>query len=157
MGHLAGDLGDVMEPLYEHDFYAWARRNATLLRAGQLAEIDRLNIAEELESMGRSERRALGSRLAVLLMHLLKWRYQPGRRGRSGRATIREQQRQVARLLADNPSLRPELPTLMADAYIDAVLMAIAETGLEETLFPEACPFELEQIMSESDRWDPAP
>ncbi|MFO7639848.1 MAG: DUF29 domain-containing protein [Candidatus Competibacteraceae bacterium] len=146
-----------METLYEHDFYAWATRNATLLRAGQLAEIDRMNIAEELESMGRSERRALGSRLAVLLMHLLKWRYQPERRGRSWRATIREQQRQVARLLADNPSLRPELPTLMADAYIDAVLMAIAETGLEETLFPEACPFELEQIMSESDRWDPTP
>jgi len=143
-----------METLYERDLYAWATRNAALLRAGRLAEIDYMNIAEELESMGRSERRALGSRLAVLLMHLLKWRYQPERRGRSWRATIREQQRQVARLLADNPSLRPELPELMADAYIDAVLMAIAETGLEETLFPATCPFELEQIMSESDRWE---
>ena len=146
-----------METLYERDLYAWATQNAALLRGGRLAEIDRMNIAEELESMGRSERRALGSRLAVLLMHWLKWRYQPERRGRSWRATIREQQRQVARLLADNPSLRPELPTLMADAYIDAVLMAIAETGLEETLFPEICPFELEQVMSERDGWNLIP
>lgn len=146
-----------METLYERDLYAWATRNAALLRAGRWAEIDRMNIAEELESMGRSERRALGSRLAVLLMHCLKWRYQPERRGRSWRATIREQQRQVARLLADNPSLRPELPILMADAYIDAVLMAIAETGLEETLFPETCPFELEQLMSERDGWELMP
>jgi hypothetical protein len=143
-----------METLYERDLYAWAMRNAALLRAGRWGEIDRMNIAEELESMGRSERRALGSRLAVLLMHLLKWRYQPERRGRSWRATIQEQQRQVARLLGDNPSLRPELPTLMADAYIDAVLMAIAETGLDEATFPATCSFELEQIMGESDRWD---
>jgi hypothetical protein len=98
-----------METLYERDLYAWATRNAALLRAGRWAEVDRMNIAEELESMGRSERRALGSRLAVLLMHWLKWRYQPERRGRSWRATIREQQRQVARLLVDNPSLRPRI------------------------------------------------
>lgn len=143
-----------MENLYERDLYAWAMRNAALLRAGRLREIDHMNIAEELESMGRSERRALGSRLAVLLMHLLKWRYQPERRGRSWRATIREQQRQVARLLADNPSLRPELPTLMADAYVDAVLLAIAETGLDEATFPATCPFEVEQIMNESEQWD---
>lgn len=143
-----------MDTLYERDLYAWAMQNAVLLRAGRLGEIDHMNIAEELESMGRSERRALESRLAVLLMHLLKWCYQPERRGRSWQATIREQQRQVARLLADNPSLRPELPKLVADAYIDAVLLAIAETGLDEATFPVTCPFALEQIMSERDRWD---
>ena len=70
------------------------------------------------------------------------------------RGRDKEQQRQVARLLVDNPSLRPELPTLMADAYIDAVLMAIAETGLDEATFPATCLFELEQIMGESDNWD---
>lgn len=148
-----------MENLYERDLYAWAMRNAALLRAGCLEEIDHMNLAEELESMGRSERRALGSRLAVLLMHFLKWCYQPERRDRSWRATIRQQQRQVARLLMDNPSLRPELPTLMADAYIDAVLMAIAETNLDVATFPVTCPFDLEQIMSESEseQWDSVP
>lgn len=143
-----------METLYERDLYAWAMRNAALLRAGRLSEIDRMNIAEELESMGRSEQRALGSRLAVLMMHLLKWRYKAERRGRSWQATIREQQRQVVRLLADNPSLRPKLPALMTDAYVDAVLMAVAETGLDEETFPMACPFEWERMMGDSDQWN---
>ncbi|HPE70713.1 MAG TPA: DUF29 domain-containing protein [Candidatus Competibacter sp.] len=144
-----------METLYERDLFAWAMRNAAFLREGRLGEIDRMNIAEELESMGRSERRALGSRLAILMMHLLKWRYQPERRGRSWRATIREQQRQVAWLLDDNPSLRPELQGLIANTYIDAVLMAVAETNLDEGIFPVSCPFVWEQLMSEDEKqWD---
>lgn len=144
-----------METLYERDLFAWAIRNAALLREGRLGEIDCMNIAEELESMGRSERRALGSRLATLMMHLLKWRYQPERRGRNWRATIREQQRQVARLLDDNPSLRPELPELIANTYIDAVLMAIAETDLDEEIFPVSCLFVWEQLASEDEKqWD---
>jgi len=142
--------------LYDTDLYAWATGNAALIRAGRLAEVDFLHIAEELESMGRSERRALDSRLSVLLMHLLKWRHQPERRGASWRATIKEQRRCVQKLLTDNPSLKPQLPAMLTDAYVDAVLHAVAETGLEESTFPDSCPFALADVL-DAEHWpDPA-
>ncbi len=74
--------------IYQRDFHAWAMRNAELIRQGRLADIDGEHVAEELESMGKSQQRALGSRLTVLLAHLLKWRHQPGGRGASWRNTI---------------------------------------------------------------------
>lgn len=133
--------------LYETDLYAWAIRNAALLRAGELDRIDPEHIAEELESMGRSERRALESRLSVLLMHLLKWRHQSALRGTSWRATIKEQRLQVNRLLRDNPSLQAQLPTLLPEAYESAVLKAVRETGLGEANFPRDCPFTPDQAL----------
>lgn len=133
--------------LYDTDLYAWATGNAALIRSGRLDEVDFEHIAEELESMGRSERRAITSRLEVLLMHLLKWRYQPERQGRSWRLTVKEQRRRLARLLAENPSLRAELPAIFADAYADAVLSTARETGLEETAFPDTCPFALADVL----------
>jgi hypothetical protein len=134
---------------YEEDFYAWTMKNATLLRQRRFTEIDVDNIAEELEAMGRSEKRALVNRLAVLLMHLLKWRYQPNRRGNSWRYTLKEQSRAVFKCLRDNPSLRPLLPEFISEAYEDAVLKAIRQTGLEESVFPGTCPFTPEQVMDE--------
>ena len=86
--------------LYDTDFYAWANEQAALLRAGRLSEADIENIAEEIESMGRSERSELVNRLTVLLVHLLKWRYQPGLRGRSWRLTIEEQRDQLDRTIS---------------------------------------------------------
>lgn len=133
--------------LYDQDLYAWALQNAALIRSGRIHEADLLNIAEELESMGRSERRALGNRLAVLLMHLLKWRYQPALRGKSWQATIKEQRRQVLRLLKDSPSLKPDLPVMLLEVYEDAVLMAVAETHLDESSFPAKCPFTVGQVL----------
>jgi hypothetical protein len=134
-------------PSYEDDFYAWALANAALLRAQRFDEIDFENIAEELEGMARSERRELVSRLAVLLAHLLKWRYQPLRRGKSWRATIKEQRRILDRLLADNPILRNKLPEYVADAYGDAVQIAVRETNLDEESFPQQCPWALTQVL----------
>src|SRR5277367_4307404 len=119
-----------MSDLYDRDFYAWANEQAALLRSGKLSDADAAHIAEELESMGRSERNQLTNRLAVLLAHLLKWRFQPGLRGNSWRLTIREQRRRAGRLLAQNPSLQADLDTILADAYGDAVLVAERETGL---------------------------
>jgi hypothetical protein len=133
--------------LYERDFYAWANEQAALLRAGRLAEADLENIAEEIESMGRSEKRELVSRLKVLLIHLLKWRFQPTRRGNSWRLSIEEQRREVADHLADNPSLQAKLPDALASAYTTAVLAAARETGLDRNTFPSACPWTYEQIM----------
>jgi len=138
-----------MSDLYFRDFYAWATEQAALLRAGRLSSADIANIAEEIDSMGRGEKRELTNRLAILLTHLLKWRAQPERRERSWLATIREQRRQALRVLRDNPSLRPQLEEVMADAYGDAVQAAIRETDLPEDTFPNACPWTFDQAMQE--------
>lgn len=141
-----------MSDIYESDFYAWAMKNAELIRQGRLAEVDAEHIAEELESMGRSERRELVSRLAVLLAHLLKWQHQPEKRGHSWRYTIKEQRRAVERLLQDSPSLRAGLQGYLEEAHEDAILEAARDTGLDETAFPVTCPFTLEQAL-DSEFW----
>jgi uncharacterized protein DUF29 len=133
--------------LYERDFYAWANEQAALLRAGRLAEADLENIAEEIESMARSEKRELVSRLKVLLARLLKWRFQPTLRGNSWRLSIEEQHREVVDHLADNPSLKDKLPEALSSAYRKAILEAATETGIDSSTFPSACPWTYEQIM----------
>ena len=135
--------------LYDQDFFAWANEQARLLRAGKLSDADIEHIAEEIESMGKAEKRELLSRLTVLLLHLLKWQFQPGRRGASWQVTIRNQRRALARHLADNPSLRPKVPEALSDAYGDARGEAYAETGLSEEVFPATCPWTLDELMSE--------
>jgi len=137
----------VKSPLYDRDFYAWSREQAELLRAGKLAEADIEHIAEEIDSMGRTEKRELISRLAVLLLHLLKWRYQPTNRGASWEASIRVQRNRLADHLDDNPSLKPILPQALAAAYRDAALEAVAETGMARGAFPDLCPWSVEQAM----------
>jgi hypothetical protein len=138
--------------IYREDFHAWAMQNAQLLRQGRLAEIDIENIAEELEDMGASKERELESRLGVLLAHLLKWVYQPERRGTSWRATIEEQRRRIERVLRKNPSLKAKLDEAFADAYGDARLIAMRETGMDKQAFPENPPFSLAQTLGE-DYW----
>jgi len=138
--------------LYERDFYAWANEQASLLRAGRLSEADIENIAEEIESMGRSEKRELVSRLKVLLIHLLKWQFQPALRGNSWRLSIEEQRRGVADHMADNPSLKDRLPAALVSAYADAILAAARETGLDRRTFPSPCVWSFEQMMDD-DFW----
>ena len=134
---------------YDEDFYAWAEEQARLLRAGEFSQLDIGNIAEEVEDMGRSVRRELRNRLAVLTMHLLKWAYQPGHRSPSWSGTIREQREQVAELIEESPSLR-SLPTAdLGKIYRLAVSKALRDTGLPEATFPAECPFTPEQILSE--------
>ena len=133
---------------YELDFYGWANEQAALLREGRLAEADIANIAEEIESMGRSEKRELVNRLAVLLTHLLKWRYQPGHRSGSWTASVRVQRQRLVRHLDDNPSLRPLLPGALDDAYADARIVAADETGLTEAAFPSSSPWSFDEIMN---------
>lgn len=133
--------------LYEQDFYAWANEQAALLRSGLFSTADIENIAEEIESMGKAEKRELASRLAVLLLHLLKWRYQPERRGTSWEATIRVQRRDLAVHLKDNPSLKSKVPEAVEQAYGNALIEAASETGLPEVTFPVECPWTFEQMM----------
>jgi len=137
----------MSDTLYERDFYAWANEQASLLRAGRLSAADIAHIAEEIDSMGRSERRELTSRLAVLLTHLLKWQAQPERRGRSWELTILEQRREVASVLEDNPSLGGQVADILAKAYQTALLVAQRETDLPATAFPAESPWTFEQAM----------
>jgi hypothetical protein len=99
--------------LHELDFYAWTQQQVDLLKSGNLADVDFKNLIEEIEHMGASERRELINRLAVLMGHLLKWHYQPSFRGRNWQLTIKEQRRQLQRLLKDNPSLLPDWKNLL--------------------------------------------
>jgi len=132
---------------YEKDFYGWLQKQAGLLRSGNLKEADIEHIAEEIESMGKSEKRELVSRLTILLMHLLKWDHQPSRRSKSWYFTILEQRRKIQRHMEDNPSLKAKLDEVLADAYYYALLKAMAETGLEEGTFSSKCPYEYDEIM----------
>jgi hypothetical protein len=134
--------------LYDTDFYAWANEQAALLRAGRLSEADVENIAEEIESMGRSEKRELISRLTVLLVHLLKWRYQRSLRGRSWTLTIGQQRRNLVKLLDANPSLKSLLNEALADAYEDARVDAERETRLKGSVFPPTSPFTFDDAIS---------
>jgi hypothetical protein len=138
--------------LYDRDFYAWANEQAALLRAGRLSEADIEHVAEEIESMGKTEKRELASRLTILLLHLLKWQYQPSRRGTSWQATIRVQRRDLAVHMTDNPSLKATLPQAIDQAYGNAMIEAVVETGLLESAFPVVCPWSFEQMMAE-DFW----
>lgn len=138
-----------MNTHYEQDFYAWTQEQANLIRQGKLSEIDTLHLIDEIESMGRSEKRALKSRLAVLLMHLLKWQYQPAFRGTSWTVTIRNQRWEISELLEDNPSLKPWATDTMLEAYKQARLNAQTETGLSLANFPEICPWSFEQITAD--------
>ncbi len=133
--------------LYDRDFYEWTRCNAALLRAGRLQDADIGHIAEEIEDMGKSERRGLESHLEALLVHLLKWRFQPDRRSRSWTATIRAQRLRIAKLLREMPSLRRLPAENLNDAYEQAVLDAIGETDLREEDFPASCPFGIDEIL----------
>jgi len=136
--------------LHDKDFYAWANEQAGLLRAGRLSEADIEHIAEEIESMGKSEKRELINRLTVLLLHLLKWQHQPVLRSKSWCLTIEEQRNQLEDHLGDNPSLKASLGDAMVAAYRNAILGAARETSLERNVFPVACPWSGEQIMDQN-------
>jgi hypothetical protein len=134
--------------LYEEDFFEWTRRNAELLRAGQLVQADIEHIAEEIEDMGKRDLRELNGYVLVLLIHLLKWELQPRRRSRSWESTILSQRIEIEGILEQSPSLRPKIGAHLAGNYEDAVRLAIIETGLPRSRFPGECPFTVERILN---------
>jgi len=135
---------------YDHDFYAWANEQAALLRSRDWARADIEHIALEIESLGKTEKRALINRLAVLLAQLLIWRFQPGLRGTSRRLTIEEQRYKVAYHVDDNPSLKALLGEAITTAYRYALVDAERETGLGDNVFPAVCPWTYGEIMDEA-------
>ena len=142
-----------MTTTYETDIIAWANEQAAFIRAGKFDLLDIEHIAEEIEDVGKSEKRELASRMAVLLMHLLKWQYQPDRRSKSWERTIKEQRRQIHRELKATPSLTPSLqdPEWRDRMWSDAVSAAIGETGLAH--FPESCHWDFASVLT--DDWLP--
>jgi len=141
--------------LYDTDFYGWIQNQAAMLRNRDFAALDLDNLIEEVESMGKSEKRELESRIELLLMHLLKWQYQPSFRGASWEATIIEQRKRVAKHLRENPSLKGNLAEAYKETYSYAVLEAVKETGLHKSTFPTECPWTFDQAMDD-DFWPEA-
>src|ERR1700683_2931493 len=124
--------------LYDLDFAAWAEQNAELLRAGRFSEVDLENVAEEIEDLAKSERRALASRLARLIPHLLKWQFQPEKRSTSWQRAILQQRLSIARLLRESPSLKHGFAELAAEVYSDATRLAAFEMPCEVRTLPSS-------------------
>ena len=138
---------------YETDIVAWANEQAQLVRSGQFELLDLEHIAEEIEDVGKSEQRELASRMVLLIAHLLKWQFQPGRQGTSWQITIRNQRRAIMLHLKQVPSLKSKLndSEWLEIVWGDAVYQASKETGLDN--FPETCPWSTEDILT--DGWMP--
>lgn len=132
---------------YEADYAQWCAEQGALLRQGRLVDLDRANLAEEIESLGRSDKREIESRLKVLLVHLIKYKFQPEGRSGSWRATIREQRVRIGEVLRESPSLRDYPAEALAEEYSLAIPEAVEEAKLAEGLFPDACPFATSQIL----------
>ena len=135
---------------YEADFYQWSLEQARLLRSGEWESVDVEHLAEEIEDMGKSLRREWESRLKVLIVHLLKWVFQPELRGMSWQLTIQEQRDQLHELLADNPSLKNQMTASLDRTYPRAVRRTALETSFAEETFPTECPFRQEDILNET-------
>ena len=142
-------MSEAVDVDYDVDYYAWLTANAALLRTGRLSDIDAAQIAEELDDMGKSERRVIESWLKVLILHLLKWRLQPMRRGASWQQSIDNARDEIDRRLQDSPSLRPRLDEMIAARYPAVRRMAMRETGLPLGTFPEICPFPTDDLLDQ--------
>ena len=137
--------------LYERDYYLWLKNTVKLLQEGKLHELDRENLIEEIDDMGKREKRSIDSNLKILLMNLLKYCYQPEKRSQSWQFTIEEHRQRIKEALEDSPSLKIYLKDKFNKAYQDSRKLATKETGLDINLFPENCPFSQEDVLN-SDR-----
>lgn len=133
--------------LYDTDFVSWAEQTTELLQQRRFDELDLENLIEEIASLGRSEKHALESQLTRVMMHLLKWQFQPEYRTNSWRGSIAEGRIQIKKLLKASPSLKVYLGNIFEDCYEDAIIQAQAETGLPKTVFPLACPYTETQVL----------
>lgn len=136
--------------LYEQDYSLWLKTTIEKLREHQFQSVDIENLIEELETLGRSEKKALRSYLRLIVMHLLKWQFQPENRSKSWQITIRNNRFEIEEALQDSPSLKPQLAEFLTQCYPRAVMEASEETGLSASTFPSSCPFTIEQILDQN-------
>jgi hypothetical protein len=146
---IANNSLDALPNLYEYDFNLWVEATAQLLREGRLTDLDVMNLLEEVESMGNSDKFALSSDLVVVLLHLLKWQYQPTKRTRSWEKSIAEHRRRIRRIFKSSPSLRNYFQQIFDECYLDARKQAKIETRLPLEHFPVNSPFTSQQVLDE--------
>jgi hypothetical protein len=137
----------TLADLYEADETAWLDAMAELIRHGRVADLDYPHLMEYLEDMAKRDRREVSSRMAILIVHVLKWIHQSEKRTKSWQRTVVVQRQELARILQSG-TLRNHAEAVLAEAYADAVEQAAAETGLEEETFPATCPWTLDQLLS---------
>lgn len=135
--------------MYDSDFHLWTQQQAKLLREGDWQNVDIKNLIEEIEALGRQERKELKNRLGILLGHLLKWQFQPKRRSKSWLYTIREKRSEIIDLFNDSPSLKSCIEEIWESSYEKGVNLAEKETSLECDQFPSVCPYSLDQILDD--------
>jgi len=133
--------------LYDRDFFAWTVEQRRVLAERRAADVDWKNLAEEVRSLGNAEKSEIESRLLVLLIHLLKWSFQPAKRKPGWAGTIREQRRRINKRIATSPSLAGYPAEVLAEEYADARFTAADETRLPLRSFPETCPFTAAQVL----------
>lgn len=138
-----------MIPKYEEDFYGWSMATVGLLREKRMGDLDIEHLIEEMESMGHSVVDQFVNRLTILIAHLLKWQYQPFRRGRSWQLTLIEQRRRIKKLVQENPSLKSKMEAAFIDAYEYALYQAERETELSPKTFPKDCPYTFDQCLDD--------
>lgn len=140
-----------MNTSYETDVIAWANEQAQLIRTGRFDQLDLAHIADEIEDVGKSEQRDLAHKMSILLMHLLKWEFQPELRCNSWVLAIREQRRSIQRRLLKTPSLSNSLDEFdwLEDVWLDARNHATRETGIEFDSFPGVCPWKMQEVLRE--------
>ncbi|HEY9853759.1 MAG TPA: DUF29 domain-containing protein [Leptolyngbyaceae cyanobacterium] len=141
---MATELQASQKSLYENDFVCWLETTIEQLRNQDYASVDWANLIEEIEDMSKRERKSLKSNLIVILLHLLKWQYQPESRSGSWKSSIREHRRRIKEDLKDSPSLVPYFQEIFADCYVNAREQAADETGLSLEAFPLDCPYTTE-------------
>ena len=135
-------------PAYERDFYSWSLDQARLVREGRWSAVDRDNVAEEIESLGREQFNKLESAIRALLLRMLKWDHQPAQRSRSWVLSIEAQRVELEDVLSDNPGLKPRIAEAIGRAYRKAHIEAAKETGMEKAAFPERCPYSWDDIVA---------
>jgi len=134
--------------LYEQDFYSWIQQHIVLLKEARFNELDINHLVEELEDMGKNNKRELESRFIILIAHLLKWQYQVEMRSNSWRCSIIEQRVSINYLLKKVPSLKNAISESIVEAYPDAVEIAVAETKLLISTFPTECNYAKESLLN---------
>ena len=139
------DLGS----LYERDFYAWTQRAGELLRKGCFGELDIEHLAEEIEDMGKEQKRSLESQMRRLILHLLKWQFQPHRRTGSWLESIDEARSEIEALLRHNPSLKAIVAGLPEEVFNRAVKLAARESKLDTKTFPKVCPYTVDELLDD--------
>jgi hypothetical protein len=144
----------TLHEIYNKDLYLWGQEHINLLRQGRLSELDIEHLIEEIEDMGKSEQRGINRHLRLLLMHLLKWEFQERFRGGSWLGSIRNARLSIDDLIKTSPSLKNKPENDLPEAYKQAREWASDETGLKLDIFPQECPYTIEQILNKN--WLPA-